>query len=272
MIDAEIVKALVQITVAAGEKILSIYNGDFEVFYKKDSSPLTAADTASHVIITRELRTISLGGKTLPILSEESSRIPFGRRNLWKEYWLLDPLDGTKEFIKKNGEFTVNICLIRDGSPHFGLVYAPVLDVLYYGGPENGSFRLGNTLDAVQKGRLNESEKLPADGGVEESGEAVIVASRSHMTEATKEYINAFSEKHGDFRTVSIGSSLKLCLVAEGTADLYPRLAPTMEWDTAAAHAVCRGAGASVVSMETGEELQYNKEDLTNPWFVVKRR
>lgn len=247
-VDVEKIKDLAR---HAGEKTLEIYNRDFSVEYKDDKSPLTEADLASHKIIVDNLENLY---PSIPILSEESKEIPFSRRRDWDTFWLIDPLDGTKEFTKKRGEFTVNIALIKDNEPVLGVVYAPVKDIIYYGG-SNGSFKQTNN---------GEPQKLPIEEN--EGAKLRVVASKSHFTQETKDYIEGLGM---DYELVSIGSSLKICLVAEGTADIYPRLGPTMEWDTGAAHAVVKGAGKSILNFETGEELLYNKEDLKNPWFVV---
>lgn len=236
----------------AGEKTLEIYNRDFSVEYKDDHSPLTEADLASHKIILDRLKNLY---PDIPVLSEESKEIPYSQRKNWSTFWLIDPLDGTKEFTKKRGEFTVNIALIKDNTPALGVVYAPVTDVIYFGGL-NSSFKQMNTRKPHQ---------LPLEEN--KSTRLRVVASKSHFTPETKAYIESLA---GDYELVSIGSSLKICLVAEGTADIYPRLGPTMEWDTAAAHAVVKGAGKNIYNFETGEELVYNKENLKNPWFVVE--
>lgn len=248
-INIEEIKGLAK---RAGEKTLEIYNKDFSVEYKDDESPLTEADLASHNIIVEGLQKLY---PDIPILSEESKVIPYSQRKDWGTFWLIDPLDGTKEFTKKRGEFTVNIALIKGNKPVLGVVYAPVKGITYYGA-SNGSFKqIGN----------NEPLKLPTEEN--KSARLRVVASKSHFTPETKDYIESLNK---DYELVSIGSSLKICLVAEGTADIYPRLGPTMEWDTGAAHAVVKGAGKNIYNFETKEELIYNKENLKNPWFVVE--
>jgi 3'(2'), 5'-bisphosphate nucleotidase len=237
----------------AGNKILEIYNKDFNVEYKDDKSPLTEADKNSHEIIVKNLKKYNL-----PILSEEGKDVSYDERKNWELFWMIDPLDGTKEFIKKNGEFTINIALIYKNEPVFGIVYAPVLELLYFNDNEN-SYK-------IEKGEINEIKKLPI---IKEKEKFVIVASRSHLNNETKEFIDKIkTDKEKEF--ISIGSSLKLCLVAEGKADIYPRLAPTMEWDTAAADVVVRKTGKSVVEYNTQKLLKYNKKNLLNPWFIVK--
>lgn len=231
---------------------MAIYNeSSGAVITKADDSPLTQADLASDRVISAGLNALDLGW---PILSEESAAIAFENRRDWQSFWLVDPLDGTKEFIKRNGEFTVNIALIEDGKPVLGVVYAPALDVCYYAARGEGAFVQRGTA-AAQK----IAAQLPADG------EAVkVVASRSHADERTSMLL----AKLDDYECISMGSSLKLCLVAEGAAHLYPRLGPTMEWDTAAAHAVVSEAGG-LVQDRHGRELHYNKADLHNPEFFV---
>lgn len=247
--DVEIDK-VIDIAKKAGKATLDVYEKDFSVDYKEDESPLTEADKASDSLIREGLSSLY---PSIPLLSEEGKEMPYFERKEWKRFWLIDPLDGTKEFIKKNGEFTVNIALICEGKPVLGVVYAPVDDVLYYG-YEEGSFRR-------KKGK---DEKLPMSF---DKDKMIVVASRSHFNDETKKFIESMGK---DYELVSRGSSLKLCAVAEGSADIYPRLGPTMEWDTGAAHAVCRFAGKNVVRFEDGGELEYNKENLLNPWFVVK--
>lgn len=259
----------------AGGAIMEIYKRDFEIEFKADESPLTEADKAAHHIICDALEDTGL-----PILSEESKAIAYADRKGWSKYWLVDPLDGTKEFIKKNGEFTVNIALIDTGRPVMGVVYAPVLKTLYIGVVGQGAFRvvgddLFQTLEvgsadglAFFQGLEKTSESLPCEAS--EEGVIKVVASRSHMNAETEKFI-AELEKEGRVELVSSGSSLKLCLVAEGSADVYPRIAPTMEWDTAAAQAVVEASGATVVQYGTSDPLAYNKENLLNSYFVVSR-
>lgn len=218
---------------------------------KADNSPLTQADLASDCVISEGLRALDLDW---PILSEESATIAFENRRGWQTFWLVDPLDGTKEFIKRNGEFTVNIALVENGKPVLGVVCAPALDVCYYAAHGEGAF--------VQRGAAAAQKiaaQLPEDGRV-----VKVVVSRSHADERTADLL----AKLGEHECIGMGSSLKLCLVAEGTAHFYPRLGPTMEWDTAAAHAVVNEAGGLVQDRQ-GQELRYNKSDLHNPEFFV---
>ncbi|HEY5653598.1 MAG TPA: 3'(2'),5'-bisphosphate nucleotidase CysQ, partial [Pontiella sp.] len=239
------IETAVKAAIKAGEAILEIYQQDFEVEFKSDESPLTTADKAAHNIIVQALEEMPY-----PVLSEESAEIGYEERKNWDTYWLVDPLDGTKEFIKKNGEFTVNIALIEDGVPILGVVYVPVQDALYLG-VENDS--LGGKLgawkcsDCLGKGlrEIMESAVRCQVSGVP-SGALKVVASKSHCNDETVAFIDELEEVYGQAERVSSGSSLKLCMVAEGSADIYPRIAPTMEWDTAAAHAVVSAAGGRV--------------------------
>ena len=251
--------------IEGGKKILEVYSQDFSVYTKEDNSPLTEADRRAHDIIKDILQPTGL-----PLLSEEGKTIPYDERKDWSEFWLVDPLDGTKEFIKKNGEFTVNIALIKNGTPVLGVVYVPVTGLLYFG-HSSGSYSIEinddnkKDVEALQ----NNASTLPAQNA---AGVYTVVASRSHNTPETEEFIDAKRKKYGNVNMISAGSSLKLCLVAEGKAQVYPRLAPTMEWDTAAGHAVAKFAGCEVYNFKTNTELEYNKENLLNPWFVVERK
>lgn len=235
---------------AASIAILEVYNSeDFDVELKGDESPLTRADTAAHKAIVKHLEKTDL-----PILSEEGRAIPFEERKNWEYFWMVDPLDGTKEFIKKNGEFTVNIALIHKNEPILGVVYAPVLDKLYFGGEGHGAYLVENAgHEQALKHIKNETDTVR------------IVASRSHLNEETQQFIDQFEKSE----IVSMGSSLKFMLIAESKADMYPRFAPTMEWDTAAAHAVLKGLDIEVINQEDQKPLRYNKENLLNPYFLV---
>ncbi|MCH7373630.1 3'(2'),5'-bisphosphate nucleotidase CysQ [Aeromonas sp. MR16] len=241
---------------AAGEAIMAIYSKPFAVEYKQDESPLTAADQGAHEVIVQALASLT---PDFPVLSEESDVGIMQARFSWSCYWLVDPLDGTKEFVSRNGEFTVNIALIDDGRPVWGLVYAPVLDKLWYGGKGLGAWRIDESGTAAIQTRPH----------VE--GQAwKVVGSRNHLSQATLDYLARFGDiARGEIELVSMGSSLKFCIIAEGGAELYPRLAPTCEWDTAAAQAVLEGAGGTVTQLD-GEPLAYNKRDILNPWFVAR--
>ncbi len=261
----KILDRIIEVSLEAGKKILEVYNTSLDITYKKDNSPLTKADKLSNQIIEESLKRIA----SYPILSEEGINIPFEKRKKWEYFWLVDPLDGTKEFIKKNGEFTVNIALIYRNRPVLGVVYAPALNLLFYGGEEIGSFKMEN----------NKEIELPV---IEEplKEKIIVVASKSHLNEETKNFIKNL-EKYYNVETKSIGSSLKICLLAEGIADIYPRIAPTMEWDTAAAHAILSSVGGNIVQFKEIDniqkikslpELEYNKENLKNPNFIAYRK
>lgn len=247
----ELLTAVIKIAEDAGQAILAIYEKDFSIEEKSDQSPLTAADMASHHLIVDRLAAIS----PLPVLSEESTEIDWALRQSWNSYWLIDPLDGTKEFIKRNGEFTVNIALIEDGRAVLGVVYAPVLKRMYFASKGMGAFRQD---DAAQPYSIRALAARPENAWR-------VVGSRSHHSDK----MAAFLAHLKDATLVSMGSSLKLCLVADGSADLYPRLIPTSEWDTAAAQCVVEEAGGEVLT-EQLVPLDYNsKESLLNPDFIV---
>lgn len=254
---------LKKISIDAGLKILEIYDkDDFGVIRKDDDSPLTKADLASHNVIIDGLRELNnMYNLFYPILSEESKVVEYNERKEWNCYWLIDPLDGTKEFIKRNGEFTVNIALIKNGKPVIGFVYVPVHDTLYYNS-DTGAFKIEKaTSDDTIIKKLNNNSEL------EDS--IRIVASKSHLNSETQNIIEEVKKSFIKTEFHSFGSSLKLCKVADGTADFYPRIAPTMEWDTAAADAICRAADCYVMNYETKKPLEYNKENLLNPYFYV---
>ncbi|MDT8388606.1 MAG: 3'(2'),5'-bisphosphate nucleotidase CysQ [Thiogranum sp.] len=251
MNPCDYIDAAREIAVRAGEQILEIYNTDFSVEQKEDQSPLTAADLASHQTIVNALRPLT---PDIPVLSEESAALPYEERSRWQTYWLIDPLDGTREFIKRNGEFTVNIALIHAGVPVLGVVHVPVSGVTYAACEGRGAFKdmPGVGEKAIRVRSLGE-------------GPVAVVGSRSHQGDSLK----AFLAKLGDHEIVSMGSSLKICLVAEGTADVYPRLGLTSEWDTAAAQCVVEQAGGAVTDLEM-QPLRYNtKDSLLNPFFLV---
>jgi len=240
-----------QIALDAGEAIMTIYTKDFTIEYKDDKSPLTEADLKSNEIICKRL--LELFPNT-PIMSEENKQVEYEIRKNWEYYWCVDPIDGTKEFIKKNDEFTVNIALIYKNTPVLGVVYAPAIDEMYSAKKDEGAFKNGKKLPLQTN--QNPKEKLS------------VVASKSHLSKETQAFIDALDTK--EVEQISKGSSLKLCMVAEGVADIYPRLAPTMEWDTAAADAVVREAGKQSIQFETKKAMVYNKEDLLNPWFIIQ--
>lgn len=235
----------------AGAAILKIYEHDFEIIEKADKSPLTEADLASHNVIIDGLQTLT---PEIPVLSEESTSISYDTRKQWTTYWLIDPLDGTKEFIKRNGEFTVNIALIHEGRAVLGVVYVPVTAVTYYGDSEQGAFKIDSNGSRSAIGVVSQRQ-TPLQ----------VAGSRSHAGDSLMQFLG----KLGEHEIVSMGSSLKLCLVAEGKADIYPRLGLTSEWDTAAAQAVVEAAGGKVTDTNM-QPLMYNtKESLLNPYFFV---
>lgn len=252
----------------AGKSIMDIYTdptSDFGIERKADNSPLTLADKAAHTLIEQ-----ALSVTTLPLLSEEGLEIPYKVRFKWKAFWLVDPLDGTKEFIKKNGEFTVNIALIEKGVPVLGVIYVPVRKELYFAADSLGAFKLSD-VSSTDQPAMDEMKqnamRLPISLGHQG---VVVVASRSHQTEDTTAFIENLRKQGQPVTQISSGSSLKICLVAEGSADIYPRFAPTMEWDTAAGHAIARAAGCDIYHIDGKTPIVYNKEDLHNPWFIVK--
>ncbi len=253
----------------AGEAILSIYNdptADFEVEQKADHSPLTLADRRAHEVITQRLQ-----HTPYPLLSEEGKEISYAERCKWETLWIVDPLDGTKEFIKRNGEFTVNIALVHHSIPIVGVIYIPVKQELYFAAEGLGAYKLLNICSLEEKSWeawLAEAKQLPNEE--EKHDPFVIAASRSHLSQETQAYIDEMKSQHEKVELISAGSSLKFCLLAEGRADVYPRFAPTMEWDTAAGHAIVRAANKEVYQVGTEEPLRYNKQDLLNPWFLAR--
>ncbi|WP_434637380.1 3'(2'),5'-bisphosphate nucleotidase CysQ [Sulfurimonas sp. NW7] len=242
---------IVAIAKEAGDAIMKIYRKDFSVEYKEDDSPLTEADTKANEIICKALFELY---PEIPMLSEENKEVPYKERKEWKYYWCIDPIDGTKEFIKKNGEFTVNIALIHKDTPVLGVVYAPAIDEMYKAKKGNGAYK--------------NNQKLPLKTNTNPEKKLTVVASKSHLSKETQEFIDKLDTE--EIEQISRGSSLKLCMVAVGEADIYPRLAPTMEWDTAAADAIVRESGKMTYAKEEEKPMVYNKENLLNPWFVVK--
>lgn len=254
------VKAALDAALKAGAEILGIYGqDDHGVELKGDDSPLTLADKAAHRVIMQKLEETGL-----PILSEEGRAIPYAERSAWKRFWMVDPLDGTKEFISRNGEFTVNIALIEDGKPFMGVVYVPVLDELYVGKEGQGALLIRHAAAEPW-----EILSLPIEKAT--IGRVCrIVGSRSHLNDETIAFIEKLRAMHTEIEMVQRGSSLKICMVAAGEADIYPRFGPTMEWDTSAGHAVVRAAGKRMVVAGSDNEVSYNKGDLLNPFFVVQ--
>ena len=235
----ELLSCAIRAALLAGKDILNIYNdpkADFAIERKADNSPLTIADKRSHAHIMDELDATSI-----PVLSEEGRLTDYNIRKGWKTLWVVDPLDGTKEFIKRNGEFTVNIALVENGIPVLGVIYVPVSRTLYFSEDSIGAYRIEG-IDARSAG----------------------------LSPETEEYIRKLESEYGHVNLISCGSSLKICRVAEGSADIYPRFAPTMEWDTAAGHAIVRASGKNIYLTDERTPLHYNKENLLNPWFIVK--
>jgi len=252
-----LLESIKDISREAGKAIMDVYTreGEMDITTKENDSPLTEADLAAHRIIVDLLRELT---PALPILSEESRAIPWEERQYWDTYWLVDPLDGTKEFINRNGEFTVNIALIDNGRPLMGVVYVPVKDVLYSGGPD-GAFKEENgTSEAIESAKINEDQHTVA-----------VVASRSHKGDELEDWLERAAERFHQIELVSMGSSLKICLVAEGRADIYPRLALTSEWDTAAAQAILEAAGGILTDTDFNIYRYNQKEDILNPFFFA---
>lgn len=258
----DLLKVAIHAAVLAGDEIMNIYKRDFEVQFKEDTSPLTEADQAANKVI------VDLLAQTpYPIISEENKQLPYEKRKNWTSCWIVDPLDGTKEFIKKNDEFTVNIALVENGVPIMGVIFVPATAQLYFAIVEEGkSFKCtleNKNIDTIFEQAVVVSPK-------NHPTLLRVVGSRSHMNDDTLNFLETLKNKSKkEIQIVSKGSSLKLCLVAEGAADVYPRFAPTMEWDTAAGHAICKAAGVQVVDQQTAKEMSYNKENLLNNYFLV---
>jgi len=264
--NTQILEKAIWASIEAGIKVNEIYQMDFEIAFKADKSPLTTADTASNEVIMRYLDPLQI-----PVLSEEGRSISYEERSRWQRLWIVDPLDGTKEFIKKNGEFTINVALVEKGSPIMGVIYIPVERSLYFASEETGSMKVMDITPADLNTSLDEfmmrGTKLPLKKA---DRVYTIVGSKSHLSPETEVFINSLKEKHGDVEVLSRGSSLKICMVAEGMADIYPRFAPTMEWDIAAGHAIAKYAGSRIIKTDSNDEVSYNKKDLLNPWFIVQ--
>lgn len=272
----ELLHTAISAAIEAGHDIMAIYEdptADFGIELKADHSPLTRADKAAHARIMTHLQPTGI-----PVLSEEGAHLPYSTRRAWRRLWIVDPLDGTKEFIKRNGEFTVNIALVEDGTPVLGVIYCPTPQplpsgsgegcALYFGWKDHGAWKAYIDDDEDIDHIVQTAQALPSPSNEERGW--VCVASRSHLSPETEAFINDLRRDHPDLQLVSSGSSLKICLVAEGKADIYPRHAPTMEWDTAAGHAIVLAAGREMVDATTGQPLTYNKDDLHNPWFIVR--
>lgn len=249
MLYASILTDVIKVADEASDKVLKIYHSDFTVDYKDDKSPVTAADLASHDILVRGLRAIS---RDIPVMSEEGAAVPWEERRHWHRFWLVDPVDGTKDFTQRTGEFTVNIALIENGEPVMGVVTAPALSEAFWGVKGEGAYKRDRT-GRVSRIRVAEPKEIKR-----------VVASKNHLNSETR----AFIEQLGPHELVQAGSSLKFCRIAEGHADIYPRLGPTNEWDTAAAHGVLAAAGGKVETLD-GQPLRYGKENMLNPHFVA---
>ena len=263
----ENLKIAIKASLQAGEVIMQVYDKeDFNVEIKGDNSPLTEADKKANDIINSFLKPTEI-----PIISEENKQTDYSTRKKWETCWIVDPVDGTKEFIKRNGEFTVNIALVTNGKPVLGVIYVPVSKTIYFSDVINKlayKSELKSHATSIEEVIKNARILEPKDGG---SNLIEVVGSRSHMSQETLNYVDELKGKGNNVEIVSKGSSLKFCLVAEGNADVYPRFAPTMEWDTAAGQAICNAAGIEVISNATNKPLLYNKENLLNPWFLVSK-
>jgi len=256
----------IKASLEAGDIIMKVYDTAFNVEIKDDKSPLTEADKKANDIINSYLIKTEF-----PIISEENRQTDYSIRKNWKTCWVVDPVDGTKEFIKRNGEFTVNIALVTNGKPELGVIYVPATKVLYFAevnSRQGYKIELDSHNSSIEEVIKNATLLKPKQGN---SKHMQIVGSRSHMSQETLNYMETLKSMGNEVEIVSKGSSLKFCLVAEGNADVYPRFAPTMEWDTAAGQAICNAVGIDVISKETNESLLYNKENLLNPWFLVSK-
>ncbi len=252
--------------IEGGNEIMKIYTGNFRVEYKDDKSPLTQADKNANEVINDHL-----AASGISVISEESKEVPFSDRKHWHTCWIVDPLDGTKEFIKRNGEFTVNIALVEGGKPKLGVIYVPVEKLLYYGIVDEGkSFKA-----VIDSKNPNLEAIINSAGEIRPSNTIIekirVVGSRSHMNKETNDYVEGLKKHFDTIDIVTKGSSLKFCLVAEGNADIYPRFSPTYEWDTAAGQAICEATGLQVLSVSSKEPLLYNKENLLNPGFILSK-
>lgn len=253
MIDNINLEDIKDIAFESGKAVMDIYNQDFDVKFKSDNSPLTKADLIANQIILEKLTKLT---PNIPILSEESEVENYEIRKNWEYYWCIDPIDGTKEFVKKNGQFTINIALIYKNSPVLGVVFAPAINDIYYAKKGSGAFKNG--------------QKLPLKINNDLAKEITIAKSNSHPSKETNDFIEDLKKKTNNLKIIQKGSSLKFCLVAEGEVDIYPRFSPIMEWDTAASHSILLESGKNIFNYKSGEEIIYNKKDLHNPWFIVK--
>lgn len=271
MIQSIHIVDIVKIAFEAGAKILEVYKSDgVNIAFKQDDSPITIADKKSHDFICENLLKRY---PHIPLISEEGDIPLYKQRKQWRTAWLIDPLDGTKEFIKRNGEFTVNIGLIENNTPILGVIYCPAQDIMYFASSLLGSYKLANCKDTFasihsENELLSIAQRLPIEHPKDSFR---VVVSRSHFSNDTQAYIDKMQQKHGDVHIIEAGSSIKMCLIAEGVADVYPRLSYSMEWDTAAGEAIVKYSGGIVEEYGTGTPLQYNKENLKNPFHIVAR-
>ena len=256
MLNTINIQNIISISQKAWKAIMEIYARDFHVEYKWDNSPLTEADLKSNKIINEELLKLY---PNIPILSEENKKIPFEKRKNWEYFWLIDPIDGTKEFINKNGEFTVNIALIHKNKPVLWVIYVPVKWTTYYANIGKWVYKIEKEWTEKKIHSIKPTKEL-----------LKVVASRSHRWEIMEKYINELEKEYDKIEYIPAGSSLKFCLIAEWKAHIYPRLAPTIEWDTGAGHIIATEAGASIFSYKSSKEFVYNKQNLLNPFFIVK--
>lgn len=263
----ELLEIAIKASVEAGKAIMSIYNKKRSINRKEDSSPITDADLLSNEIILKQLLITGI-----PVLSEEEKEVSFNERKKWKFCWIIDPIDGTKEFIKKNGEFTVNIALVESGSLILGVIYTPATQELFYTNEfKSLAYKTLLSKDCDELDNVLFKNKDIISPRLNNKNSVKVVASRSHLNEDTLSFINGLKTEFDNIELVSVGSSLKFCKVAEGIADIYPRFAPTMEWDTAAGQAICEAVGLKVIDKITGSSILYNRENLVNNYFLVSK-
>jgi len=261
----ELLLLAIRVSLQGGQEILDVYKTKFVVDHKEDNSPLTLADQKSHDIIFS-----GLSESVYPIMSEEGVELEYEARKRWSEYWCVDPLDGTREFVKRNGEFTVNVALIRNESPILGVIYVPVQDLLY--AAADGKAYLIKQANTSFKAKNFSLDKfiLSAEDSTQDTSSYKVLISRSHLSKETEKYVDQLKKDHNNLEFLSAGSALKFGWLAEGKADLYPRFSPCMEWDTAAGHAILKTLGKNIYSYPSGEELRYNKINLVNDWFIAR--
>lgn len=263
MITNQLIDIAINASLLAGKKIMEVYaSNDFEAVEKDDLSPLTKADIEAHLQISN-----ILAATQIPVLSEEGIHLDFAERALWKTFWLVDPLDGTKEFISRNDEFTVNIALIHENQPIAGVIYIPVYEELYVGIVGSGAWKIVNPeTDCTVNQILQHGTKLPQTN---KNTEYTVVASRTHLNAETGAFIENLKILHPELKIIRKGSSIKFCMIADGTADIFPHFGPTMEWDSAAGHAIVKAAGKNVFHTDRQTEIRYNKANLLNPHFIA---